>query len=656
MTDWGKADLGPFTGELEDNKVGMAMSVPERPDLNDGCLRFIRQFPKPLALFDRDFCFRAVSQSWLDCHMLNDGAVIGKTFGEVLPDDYARWDGALRRSLNGMVEHLDYDLSVGGRGCVDSVRWTAAPLFDEKRTITGVMVYSEVVVNDLADEIEDELARQRLRSVLDAVTDGIVLTDSLGRISLINPAITRIFGHTAHELIGRDIRLLVSVPKNIADASVSELLAKTGRESRFGTGLEMTARRKDGTIFPVEVSASEMRSGARTDTLVTLRDISDRVKMWEAMEIQSAALEAAANGIVISDREGRAVWVNRAVSGLTGYSLEELSGGSLNKLKSGAHDDAFYRNMWETIMSGNVWDDYVVNRRKDGTFYDEQMTITPVRAGDGEITHFIAIKQDATRRRQCEQALIEARDEAEQALMAKNRLLATLAHEIRTPLGAMMGHVEMVLGAAQNGALDEKQRGQLGRVGQSGEGLLRLMDNILDMARAEGLGGALTLEPVDLPEIVHDMVMLVKGLAFRKDISFKTNTGDGLPVIQADRLKVKQILHNLLSNAVKWTPSNGHILLDVRPVPAPPSPCEGVLFTISDTGPGIPVEEREHVFEEFVQLYPEEQHGGAGFGLALAKRLVELHGGTISVDNAGEEGRGAVFKVCLPLAPPARTG
>lgn len=655
MSDWGGDRLGPFTGELEESKTDPVESVQTVPVLDEASSVFIRHFPKPLALFDRKLRFVAASQSWLDSHLLGEGAVMGKHLGEVLPDDWALWEKGLKRCLKGSVEQLDYDLAVQGTGRVDALRWTAAPRLDARRNVVGVLVFSEVVAGNLGNGVGDEMARQRLRSVLDAVTDGIVLTDRLGRVSLINPAVTRIFGYTPHELVGREFRLLLDLPKHAESGTTGELIANSGRESRFGNGLELTARKKDGTPVPVEVSVSEMRNGAGTDTLVTLRDISDRVNMFEALEIQSAALEAAANGIVISDREGRAVWINRAVSKLTGYSLEELAGGSLNKLKSGAHDEAFYRGMWDTITAGNVWDDFVVNRRKDGSLYEEQMTITPVKVGDGEITHFIAVKQDATRRRQCEQALIEARDLAEQALMAKNRLLATLAHEIRTPLSAMLGNLELVLDATANGGLDEKLRGLLDRVEKGGEGLLRLMDNVLDLARADGQGEALDLEPLSLPEIIQDMVVLVKGLAFRKGISFKTGLEGPLPVIQADRVKVKQILHNLLGNAVKWTPPNGCIWLDAQPVPAAPAPCEGVLFTITDTGPGIPEEEQEHIFEEFVQIHPEDRHEGAGFGLSLARRLVELHGGTISVDNAGGLGQGAVFKVWLPLAPPEKS-
>jgi sigma-B regulation protein RsbU (phosphoserine phosphatase) len=133
-------------------------------------------------------------------------------------------------------------------------------------------------------------------------------------------------------------------------------------------------------------------------------DVTERRHAEETMRLQSAALEAAANSIVVTDREGHIVWVNPAFTKLTGYELSEVIGKDLRVLDSGQHDETFYQNLWQTVLSGRVWHGEMINKRKDGSLYTEEMTITPVRNAAGEISHFIAIKQDVTERKTAEEA------------------------------------------------------------------------------------------------------------------------------------------------------------------------------------------------------------------------------------------------------------
>ena len=143
------------------------------------------------------------------------------------------------------------------------------------------------------------------------------------------------------------------------------------------------------------------------------RDITERKRAEQALRLQAAALTSAANAIVITDRDGRITWANPAFTDLTGYALEEAVGQSPRILKSGKHDQPFYEHLWDTILSGQVWHGALTNRRKDGSLYEDEQTITPVRDERGEITHFIAIKQDITLRKQAEEALQRAREELE---------------------------------------------------------------------------------------------------------------------------------------------------------------------------------------------------------------------------------------------------
>ena len=178
---------------------------------------------------------------------------------------------------------------------------------------------------------------------------------------------------------------------------------------RRGEGTHMDDEvmwRNDGSSFPAEYWSRPIhRHGSVIGTVVTFVDITERKQAEQQMRLQTAALESAANGIAITDLEGRILWINPAFTRLTGYSGGEILGQTLRVLKSGEQGSDFYHNLWQTILSGEVWQGELVNQRKDGTLYTDDTTITPVRDVSGALTHFVAIKQDVTERRRSEQAL-----------------------------------------------------------------------------------------------------------------------------------------------------------------------------------------------------------------------------------------------------------
>jgi PAS domain S-box-containing protein len=168
---------------------------------------------------------------------------------------------------------------------------------------------------------------------------------------------------------------------------------------------EWTHRRIDGTIFHADVLLTSVATGEEAQLYATVRDITERKQAEAKLRLQGAALDAAANAIVITDHRGTIQWANPAFTQLTGYTLEEAVGQNSRMLKSGMQDELFYRNLWKAIFAGSVWSGEITNRRKDGQLYSEEMTIAPVRSATGEITNFVAIKQDFTQRKRAEEAL-----------------------------------------------------------------------------------------------------------------------------------------------------------------------------------------------------------------------------------------------------------
>jgi signal transduction histidine kinase len=252
--------------------------------------------------------------------------------------------------------------------------------------------------------------------------------------------------------------------------------------------------------------------------------------------------------------------------------------------------------------------------------------------------------------------LLGAKVAAEQASRAKSEFLAAMSHELRTPLNAVIGFSQLLANKTY-GELNERQLQYLTTILSGGRHLRRLIDDVLDLAKVDAGHLTLVLTSVAVADELDEVVGVVESLAREKNITVTTEVKDVLPAINADRQRIQQVIYNLLSNAIKFTEPGGFIKVAVD-VSEGAAHGEGALrITVTDTGVGIKAEDQARIFEAFEQVdssYARDQ-GGTGLGLALTKKLVELHGGTISVVSEGVKGRGSVLTVRLPI-PPAEGG
>lgn len=245
----------------------------------------------------------------------------------------------------------------------------------------------------------------RLHTLFDSLHDGIVVIDDSGTIQSFSPAAVRIFGYQPGEVIGENVKLLMPEPFHGDHDAYLQNYKDTSERKVVGIGKVVRGKRKNGTTFPLDLAVTEMHLDEQRLFTGIIRDISDSEQTLEKMRLQSAALEAAGNSIFITDHDGVIGWVNPAFTDLTGYTASEAIGKTPAILNSGQQPAEYFKDLWNTIGRGNIWHGEVVNRRKDGTLYTEEETLTPLTDENGQITHFIAIKQDISERKVNERAL-----------------------------------------------------------------------------------------------------------------------------------------------------------------------------------------------------------------------------------------------------------
>jgi signal transduction histidine kinase len=257
-------------------------------------------------------------------------------------------------------------------------------------------------------------------------------------------------------------------------------------------------------------------------------------------------------------------------------------------------------------------------------------------------------------RQQREAELLGARETAERASRFKSELLANVSHELRTPLNSILGFAE-VLADGDFGVLNERQAVYLEHILASGRHLLALINDLLDLAKIEAKGTELELADFDLESLLVDLVSSLASVAGKDGISLASEIEAGMPAIRADARRVRQVVYNLLSNALKFTPAGGRVLVTARRQPAAEGGAVEARFEVSvvDTGIGIGPGDRNRLFQVFEQVGDTSygrRHHGTGLGLALSRRLVEMHGGRIWAESAGE-GEGSTFVFEIPASP-----
>ncbi|MEO8681613.1 MAG: PAS domain S-box protein [Vicinamibacterales bacterium] len=411
-----------------------------------------------------------------------------------------------------------------------------------------------------------------------------------------------------------------------------ELPLITARGRRIWVRSHGAAERRDGRTIRLSGAFQDITEQRRTDAL---------------RQLQSAALDAAADAIVITDRAGNIVWVNPAFSQLTGFTSDEAVGRNPSDLvKSGKHEQAFYQDLWSTILAGRVWRGVMTNRRKDGSLYTEEQVITPMRDAAQVITHFIAIKEDISDR-----LSLEAQYRQAQKMESVGRLASGIAHDFNNILTVINGMADLVLERLDPG---DAAHADVQEIKHAGDRAATLTRQLLAFSRQQ----ILAPQVMDLNAAVTGMVSLLKRL-LGEDVDLVVVQSPDLGRVKADPGQIEQVITNLAVNARDAMPLGGTLTIETKNVELDDDyagrhaesvpPGSYVLLAVTDTGTGMDDDTRARLFEPFFTT--KARGKGTGLGLSTVHGIVKQTQGFIWVYS--EPAHGTTFKVYLPVVTEA---
>ena len=510
----------------------------------------------------------------------------------------------------------------------------------EQRVAERTAELSREIARRRQTEVSLRASEQRHRDLVETIPDWVWEVDEGGVYIFGSPQCSDLLGYTLEEILGRTPFDFMSPEE--AERVASLVLPVMTRGEPI-CGLENTLRHKDGRLVIVETNGvpirddtGKLRGYCGLDHDITLR----RQAETQLRKLQSA-VEQSPTVVVITDTTGAIEYVNPQFTVQTGYTAAEALGQNPRFLQSGHHPREFFVRMWETLRAGHTWRGELCNQRKDGTTFWEVAAIAPIRDHAGGLTHYVAIKEDITERRWVAEELRRAKEVAEAANRAKSIFLANMSHEIRTPMNAILGFSQLLLRDAERSGRCQPE--YVTTILRSGEHLLRIINDILEMARIESGRVLLNPAPFDFYRLLDDLERLFSLRAQTRQLRFQIERQGDVPrYLLADETKLRQVFINLLGNALKFTPNGGAITLRLRSEPEP----DGALrlhAEIEDTGLGIAPEDLPHLFEPFFQTLSGRQvAGGTGLGLPISQEFVRLLGGKFEV--ASQVGVGSTFR------------
>lgn len=514
---------------------------------------------------------------------------------------------------------------------------SVAPLKDEDGKIISIIGtasdISEIKMAQLT--LQENEAKYRL--LTDLSGDIIVLHRNFAKY-YVNPAIETILGYSQSEFL--EFGLLELVHPNDVETVERNIVLDQQESIDKNYNSDFRLRHKEG--YYVDFSSHIIGTRIGSDnyiTVINLRNVSKKnIDEREIRKLSTAVNQSPAT-IVITDANGVIEFVNPHFTTITGYTFDEAIGQNPRILQSNHHPKEFYKEMWETLLSGHIWKGEIYNKRKDGSFYWEEAIMAPVTNNNGEIINFVAIKNDISLRKNIEQKINEQNEQLRNLIETKNKFISIIAHDLRNPFHTIIGLSEVISDQIKRDSSDALET--ISALNSIAKSTYLLLENLLEWAHVQQNTIEPRVEETNLFNLIAECTILMQENANTKRISFKTPIDKDFTII-ADKDMIKTILRNLLVNALKFSQQGGTILVSSY------LSNNQINISVTDQGVGMSEEAIESLFK--IGQNPTRMgtagEKGTGFGLIICKELIERHSGTISVSS--REGLGSTFTISIP--------
>lgn len=500
----------------------------------------------------------------------------------------------------------------------------------------------EKVVRNLADDVLEQFdclqkSESRYKSIFKNLLDIYVETNREGTILEISPSCKKHMGYKREELLG------VSFSKFYANSNIREKVHNALQSNHILNDFEVALVHKKGQIVPFSITSRTIRDkdGNFIKLISMLRFIGERKEIEKKHKRLFTAVEHAAESIIITDAQGIIQYVNPAFEAITGYTKAEALGNNPRILKSGIHESHFYKSMWQTLTTGNVWQGQIQNRNKNGDLYYEYASITPIKDKDGIIVSYVGVKRDITHELEVEQRLLQA-----QKMEAIGTLSGGIAHDFNNILTAIIGYTEIALQEVEEGSAIDKDLHQVLTASNRAKDLVA---QILAFARQSGK----EVRPVRLDYTIKEVFQMLRS-SIPSTINITQSIESDSRILGNDT-QLHQVVMNLCTNAAHAMEENGGVLhVGLKDIGIDEKlkkstglmPGNYVELIISDTGVGIGSDIIRLIFNPYFTT--KAQGEGTGMGLAVAQGIIESYEGKITVQS--EMGKGTTFTIYLPVS------
>src|SRR6056297_2477521 len=632
----------------------------------------IKHDPNAITVLDKNLKYIYVSERFLNDYQLKERDIVGKYHYEAFPDIPEKWRESHRRALNGEVTSSDDDYYIKSDGTVEYTRWECRPWYLPDHTIGGIVLYTEVITDRKTAEKQLQESRERYRQLFDNSPVVIweenlsELNDHLKMLKQEHNDLERFFNENPNEIINCMSKIQIvdvndysvdyygakskeHLIKNVGNLFTENsmknfihvLVAVANNKRFFRMEHETNTFNKGIRNVILEIRIPEVYKKSLSRVYLSTTDITNQKKTEAALRESEAKFrtlfeDQSAMQLIIDPETEKIVDANRAASEFYGYSINELKKLPVSRLSNLSSEEA--QNEIKMMNKGENGYFEFHDKKADGTpVVVEVFTSTVVIEGKKHLHNII---HDITEKKQAQQEMVIAKEQALAASKAKSEFLANMSHELRTPLNAIIGFSELV----RDTHLEKTQKKYTDIICNAGESLLSIISDILDFSKIEANKIELYSEKMDLINLIENTMDIIRFKAYEKGNRLYEDISDDIPrYVVADMTRLKQILTNLLGNAVKFT-QNGSVSLKVDQQSKDKNTHQVTLrFSIEDTGVGIKKENQDKIFEAFSQedYSVTRKFGGTGLGLAITNRLLQMMDSSLSFES--EEGKGSTF-------------